>query len=389
MEDLNKITSTRVGDSIHFFVNGAEDSGTVVKMDTSYVTVVKRDGNFQDIHINDTFFIKDILVNKTWNDMTMEERTVELHKIHAYSPRFLAKSWKELPKELKDVMLEKTANGALPNPKGNSVSEPDPDNTKEGQATEARHHIYSRDAAGDKYNPNIGDTGGGNMSAEDRAQALGNTKLRGIETPTPSGGGRRNVTQSNVEQGHVGGGGRSGHAVETSTAFDAEEDYEGESHDTKEEQFKHDKEKPKVTNKTGRNNYGGNMEAGLVLNPSKIKELQELETDKQNATPTSETKYFGANGKQITREEHESSSDIKQSYGSMQEQLWEQWLDKDGGMGGGSPPASTSSNNSAQTNDSGVYNPVYGEKGRHGGQSKDKEEETEKDKEADEKERKG
>ena len=108
MEDLNKITSTRVGDSIHFFVNGAEDSGTVVKMDTSYVTVVKRDGNFQDIHINETFFIKDILVNKTWNDMNMEERTVKLHEIKAYSPRFLAKSWQELPRELKEV-LEKSS----------------------------------------------------------------------------------------------------------------------------------------------------------------------------------------------------------------------------------------------------------------------------------------
>ena len=296
MEDLNKITSTKVGDNIHFFVNGAEDKGTVVKMDSKFVTVVKDDGNFQDIHINDTFFIKDILVNKTWNDMTMEERTVELHKIHAYSPRFLAKSWQELPKELKDVM------------------------------------------------------------------------------------------KSNIEQGHLGGGGRSGHAVETSTAFDAEEDYEGESHDTKEEQFKHDKEKPKVTKKSSRAARGGNMNSGTTLRPSDIKDLQNLDgSNNTQATPTSETKYFGAGGKRITREEHESSSDIKQSYGSMQEQLWEQWLDKDGGMGGGSPPASTSSNSSAQTNDSGMYNPVYGDKGRHGGQGRDKEEE---DKE-EEKERKG
>ena len=108
MEDLNKISSTRVGDNIHFYINGAEDKGVVVKMDTGYVTVLKDDGNFQDIHINDTFFIKDILVNKTWNDMTMEERTVKLHEIKAYSPRFLAKSWQELPRELKDV-LEKSS----------------------------------------------------------------------------------------------------------------------------------------------------------------------------------------------------------------------------------------------------------------------------------------
>ena len=229
MEDLNKITSTRVGDSIHFFVNGTEDKGTVVKMDSQFVTVVKDDGNFQDIHINDTFFIKDIIVNKSWNDMTMEERTEKLHKVHAYSPRFLGKSWEDLPQSLKDVM------------------------------------------------------------------------------------------KSNVEQGHLGGGGRSSQVVETSTAFDAEEDYEGESHDTKEEQFKHDNEKPKVTNKT------------------------------------------------------------------MQEQLWEEWLNKEShSVGDGGSPAKTSSNNSAQTNDSGMYNPVYGEKGRHGGQGRDKEEE---DKE-EEKERK-
>ena len=293
MEDLNKITSTKVGDNIHFFVNGAEDKGTVVKMDSKFVTVVKDDGNFQDIHINDTFFIKDILVNKSWNDMTMEERTVELHKIHAYSPRFLAKSWQELPKELKDVM------------------------------------------------------------------------------------------KSNIEQGHLGGGGRSGHAVETSTAFDAEEDYEGESHDTKEEQFKHDKEKPKVTKKSSRAARGGNMNSGTTLRPSDIKDLQNLDgSNNTQATPTSETKYFGAGGKQITREEHEKTK----TYGSMQEQLWEQWLDKDGGMGGGSPPASTSSNSSAQTNDSGMYNPVYGDKGRHGGQGRDKEEDEDKE---EDKERKG
>ena len=230
MEDLNKITSTRVGDNIHFFVNGTEDKGTVVKMDSKFVTVVKDDGNFQDIHINDTFFIKDIIVNKSWNDMTMEERTEKLHKVHAYSPRFLGKSWEDLPQSLKDVM------------------------------------------------------------------------------------------KSNVEQGHLGGGGRSSQVVETSTAFDAEEDYEGQSHDTKEEQFKHDNEKPKVTNKT------------------------------------------------------------------MQEQLWEEWLNKEShSVGDGGSPAKTSSNNSAQTNDSGMYNPVYGEKGRHGGQGRDKEEE---DKEED-KERKG
>jgi len=220
MEDLNKITSTRVGDSIHFFVNGKEDSGTVVKMNTSFVTVVKDNGVFQDIHINDTFFIKDILVNKTWNDMSMEERAVALHEIHAYSPRFLAKSWQQLPKELKDVMLQK----------------------------------------------------------------------------------------SNVEEGAYGTiGGQPAAGVETNQKDDAEDDYEGQTEDDKEEQFKHEELKP--TTKT------------------------------------------------------------------MQEEIWEQWLDKGEGMGEGSAPAQTS----MVTGTTGVYNAVYGKDGRIIGQGKDKDEEEDKD----------
>ena len=309
MEDLNKITSTKVGDNIHFFVNGAEDKGTVVKMDNKYVTVVKDDGNFQDIHINDTFFIKDILVNKTWNDMTMEERTVALHEIHAYSPRFLAKSWQELPTELKDVMLKGFGGyAAIPPASPRKIEE------------EGTHTLQ---------NPQHGKNPKGHFGNKEPKRGIKQETISGAkqeprdpdEFTSPQGGkpesGRM---KSNVEQSHLGSAGRGGHAVETSTAFDAEEDYEGESHETKEEQFKHDKEKPKVTNKT------------------------------------------------------------------MQEQLWEQWLDKDGGMGGGSPPASTSSNSSAQTNDSGMYNPVYGDKGRHGGQGRDKEEDEDKE---EEKERKG
>ena len=309
MEDLNKITSTRVGDSIHFFVNGTEDKGTVVKMDSQFVTVVKDDGNFQDIHINDTFFIKDIIVNKSWNDMTMEERTAELHKVHAYSPRFLGKSWEDLPQSLKDVMLENSNKDAqtgeqsstgkprdrktVPTPFG-IITEPEQAQTRTG--SEARSSgKQARDSVNAK--PYITE-----VEPKKQEEFL-----------------RRNINQSNVEQGHLGGGGRSSQVVETSTAFDAEEDYEGQSHDTKEEQFKHDNEKPKVTNKT------------------------------------------------------------------MQEQLWEEWLNKEShSVGDGGSPAKTSSNNSAQTNDSGMYNPVYGEKGRHGGQGRDKEEE---DKE-EEKERK-
>ena len=107
MNDLNKITHTKVGDNIHYYVNGDEGRGVVVKMNNAYVSVLKGNGQIDEIHINDTFFIKDILANKTWNGMTMEERTQELQKAHAFSPMFLSKTWEDLPQELKDV-LQKT-----------------------------------------------------------------------------------------------------------------------------------------------------------------------------------------------------------------------------------------------------------------------------------------
>ena len=117
MNDLNKITNTRVGDNIHYYINGKEDRGVVVKMNNAYVTVIKSDGNLHEIHINDTFFVKDILTNKTWNGMTLEERTEELQKAHAYSPRFLSKTWEQLPQELRDVLaktnIEESTHGQI------------------------------------------------------------------------------------------------------------------------------------------------------------------------------------------------------------------------------------------------------------------------------------
>ena len=104
---LNKIQHTKVGDDIHFFVNGQENRGVVVKMGGTYVSVFKEDGNIHEIPINETFFVKDILVNKTWDDMSGEERAELLQNAHAYSPRFIAKNWDELPRELKTVLSDK------------------------------------------------------------------------------------------------------------------------------------------------------------------------------------------------------------------------------------------------------------------------------------------
>jgi len=111
---MNKIIKTKVGDEIHYFVNGQENHGVVAKMSATYVTIFKEDGKFYQVPLDDTFFVKDILVNKTWDDMSMEERTEQLQLIKAYSPRYLSKSWEQLPKELQEVLQKAT--GALPKP---------------------------------------------------------------------------------------------------------------------------------------------------------------------------------------------------------------------------------------------------------------------------------
>jgi len=108
--DMNKITSTKIGDEIRYISNGVEGTGVVAKMNNSYITIFKSDGQFYDVHINDTFYVKDILLNKTWDDMTPPERVEILQKIHAPSPRYLIKSWLELPSELRDA-IQKAAKG--------------------------------------------------------------------------------------------------------------------------------------------------------------------------------------------------------------------------------------------------------------------------------------
>ena len=106
--DMNKIKHTRVGDDIHYYQNGVEGRGIVVKMSNEYVMVAKDDGDFEDIHINDTFFVKDIVVNKTWDMMDHSERMEMLTKAHAPSARFVTKDWHGLPVELREVLTKFT-----------------------------------------------------------------------------------------------------------------------------------------------------------------------------------------------------------------------------------------------------------------------------------------
>ena len=106
--DMNKIKNTKIGDDIHYYINGVEGRGIVVKMANEYLEVFKENGQLGTIHINDTFFVKDILVNKQWNDMDDQERYEALAKIHAPTPRFIMKVWEDLPEEIK-ILLQKSS----------------------------------------------------------------------------------------------------------------------------------------------------------------------------------------------------------------------------------------------------------------------------------------
>ena len=198
--DMNKISNTKVGDDIHFYVNGKDDRGIVVKMGNTYIQVFKEDGRLHDIHINDTFFVKDILVNKVWDNMGETERYEALQKIHAPSPRFIMKSWADLPEEIKDLLVTKTGFTYEPGETSDSESE---DHSRTGMQQTSKKLYVQRE--GGEIDPSI------EMEREKSDVEL----QQGREEPLLGG-------VSTIEE-----------------PLDAEEDYEGQTHDSKDEQFKH------------------------------------------------------------------------------------------------------------------------------------------------------
>ena len=208
--DQNKLKNTKIGDHINYYDNGVAGAGVVTKMSGQIIQVFKDDGQYHNLSINDTFHVADILINKTWNAMNMEERTTELIKIKAYSPRFLSKTWEQLPRELKDVM--KIKDGAKP--KGDYVSEDDEDNSAQGQATIAR----IPDNVSNKYPFDSNDLDSG---------ALHNAKLRKSKISKAEW----DAMKSSIEDGALGNTGNSPTTgVSTKIPFDAAPDYEGASH---------------------------------------------------------------------------------------------------------------------------------------------------------------
>ena len=207
--DMNKITHTKVGDDIHFYVNGKEDRGIVVKMGSSYIQVFKEDGGIHDIHINDTFFVKDIIVNKVWDNMTDVEKYEALIKIHAPSPRFISKKWVELPKEIQELL---TKTGWTYEP-GTTKDTP-----------ETQDHSRTGSQQNTQYDSNV----------KEKREVSGNTSGVGRNARF----GQNQSEKSDVELQHSDGPMLGGVAT-NEEPLDAEPDYEGQTHDPKYEQFKH------------------------------------------------------------------------------------------------------------------------------------------------------
>jgi hypothetical protein len=96
--DMDKLADTKLGDKIKYFDNGIPGDGTVVKMSGSYITLLKSDGYFQDIHINDTFHVSEIVKGKPWNKLSSEDRAEALTK--ARCPlSYITRNWLEIPEE--------------------------------------------------------------------------------------------------------------------------------------------------------------------------------------------------------------------------------------------------------------------------------------------------
>jgi|TARA_R110000824_G_scaffold273582_1_gene462058 hypothetical protein len=265
MDDLNKITHTRIGDNIHYYINGNEGRGTVVKMNNAYLSVLKEGGSVDEIHINDTFFVKDILTNKTWNDMSMEERTLELNKARAYSPMFLSKTWEDLPKELKDVIvksnLEESTHGQIGgNRAGVSTKIPfDADEDYEGESDDDKKEEFKHE----KEKPTVDKNNG-------------------------------------IEESH--------------------KDEDAMQEDWRKTGGKDDKNKTYI-NKYGQ---GGNK---FVNNPSvgggetMASSIEATSgAGKPRAKPTKDTKYFDDKGKPITAEAHQAAGGVIKT--------WQLWLEK-------------------------------------------------------------
>ena len=357
MTDQNKLKNTKLGDHINYYENGVSGNGIVSKMSGQFIQIFKDDGKFYNININDTFHVSDILINKTWDEMDLADRTEQLMKIKAYSPRFLSKTWDQLPRELKDVMKDERSTrymkefdenndsvsgnasgggrGGNRTRGGSATSDEEISNSHSSHNTDTdgklggggnpRHAsgeeeaapIYRKPKTND-YDPEHNDLELGLEGQHFKKSRISKaewdlmkdtdhdelTAARASKRQTQDydddesitfGGDEHKDTgykpkgkrkKSSSEDGAFGNTGSSPTTgVSTKIPFDATEDYEGTTHDTRPKQFEYEDEKPEVGNepkapevklddqgliKTGAFVYSDNPQ-GYKLPPQKTK----------------------------------------------------------------------------------------------------------------------
>ena len=239
MTDQNKLKNTKLGDHINYYENGVAGNGVVSKMSGQFIQIFKEDGQFYNININDTFHVSDILINKTWDAMSLEERTDELMKIKAYSPRFLSKTWDQLPRELKDVMKVTRNQGQF----GSDV----PDKSKEPKAVTTSGTTFM-DANG---RPHKTQAEADAIPARKRMNRRTSRDAKAAYNANTNQtiGQRIGLDKSTIEDGALGNTGSSPTTgVSTKIPFDAPKDYEGQTHATKnpDREFQYEDNEPEV-----------------------------------------------------------------------------------------------------------------------------------------------
>ena len=240
MTDQNKLKNTKLGDHINYYENGVAGNGVVSKMSGQFIQIFKEDGQFYNININDTFHVSDILINKTWDSMSLEERTDELMKIKAYSPRFLSKTWDQLPRELKDVMKVRRNQGQHGSDIPDKSKEPKAVTTSETKFMDANGRPHKTQAEADA------------VPARKRMNRRTSREARAAYNANTNQtiGQRLGIKNtSSIEDGALGNTGSSPTTgVSTKIPFDAPKDYEGQTHETKspDEEFLYEDKKPEV-----------------------------------------------------------------------------------------------------------------------------------------------
>ena len=258
MTDQNKLKNTKIGDHINYYDNGISGNGIVTKMSGQFIQIFKDDGQFYNLNINDTFHVSDILINKTWDDMDLAERTDELIKIKAYSPRFLNKNWDQLPRELKDVMKkddwdknerdnERRSGRGGRGGSGDGDKSGDHSHSFKDIQEMLHHQGSSRGEAGQGYETENIDPKKQTFDADDEEykniyERQSNSMLKSRISKA-----EWDSMKSSSEDGAFGNTGSSPTTgVSTKIPFDATEDYEGTTHDTRPKQFEYEDEKPEV-----------------------------------------------------------------------------------------------------------------------------------------------